>query len=97
MFRMPALTMVEAQQRRGTPVYNYCSPEVARPGGAFGACHALELGFLFGTYDAVFCGTGTGSRTFRNMQDGGPPLPGQETRAATDWARGRNTAKSALR
>jgi len=27
-------------------------------GGALGACHALEIGFVFGMYDDMFCGSG---------------------------------------
>ena len=72
MFRMPALRMVESQQHHGIPVYNYLfawkSPALD---GALGACHALDIGFVFGTYDALFCGRGTGAdRLSRNMQDG---------------------------
>ena len=72
MFRMPALRMAESQQLHGTPVYSYLftwtSPAL---GGALGACHALDLGFVFGTYDDVFCGKGAeADRLSRNMQDG---------------------------
>jgi para-nitrobenzyl esterase len=59
MFRMPALQLVEAQLKHNPLVYNYLftyrSPVM---GGAFGACHALEMGFVFGTHDDFFCGTG---------------------------------------
>jgi len=59
MFRMPSLDMVEAQRDNKTPVYNYIftwnSPAM---GGVFKACHALEIGFVFGKYDAMFCGAG---------------------------------------
>jgi para-nitrobenzyl esterase len=35
-----------------------------------GACHALELGFVFGTYDAQFCGKGPDAdRLSQHMQD----------------------------
>jgi para-nitrobenzyl esterase len=72
MFRMPSLRMAELQQRNGAPVYNYLftrpSPALR---GALGACHALELGFVFGTYDDVFCGKGADAdRLSRNIQDG---------------------------
>lgn len=72
MFRMPSLAMVESQQRYGVPVYNYLftwkSPAL---GGALGACHALELGFVFGTYDDLFCGKGAeADELSRNIQDG---------------------------
>jgi para-nitrobenzyl esterase len=59
MFRMPSIDLVEAQQKNNTPVYNYIftwnSPAM---GGVFKACHALEIGFVFGKYDDMFCGTG---------------------------------------
>ena len=59
MFRMPSLRLVEAQGRNGQPAYNYLfawkSPVM---GGVLGACHALEVGFVFGSHDASFCGSG---------------------------------------
>jgi para-nitrobenzyl esterase len=59
MFRTAALQMTEGHQKRGLPAYSYLftwrSPAL---GGLMGACHALELGFVFGTYDAQFCGQG---------------------------------------
>jgi para-nitrobenzyl esterase len=59
MFRQTALRMVEAQRKNGQPAYNYLftwkSPAM---GGALGACHALEIGFVFGTYEPNFCGSG---------------------------------------
>jgi len=71
VFRIPALQMTEGHQRRGTPVYNYLftwkSPALD---GLLGACHALELGFVFGTYDAQFCGKGPDAdRLSQCMQD----------------------------
>lgn len=59
MFRMPSVELVEAQRDNKTPVYSYIftwkSPVM---GGVLKACHALEIGFVFGKYDAMFCGTG---------------------------------------
>jgi len=59
MLRMPALGLVEAQRDNGQSAYNYLftwkSPVM---GGALGACHALEIGFVFGMYDDMFCGSG---------------------------------------
>jgi para-nitrobenzyl esterase len=59
MFRMPAIQLVEAQRANSQPVYNYLftwkSPVM---GGIMGACHALEIGFVFGGYDDMFCGSG---------------------------------------
>jgi para-nitrobenzyl esterase len=49
-FRMPAVQLAETQSRREPRVYSYLfiwkSPALR---GALGACHALELGFVFGT------------------------------------------------
>jgi len=59
MFRMPALQLVEAQRDNNQLTYNYLftwkSPVM---GGVMGACHALEIGFVFGGYDDMFCGSG---------------------------------------
>jgi para-nitrobenzyl esterase len=71
MFRIPALQMVDSAQRHGAPVYNYLftwrSPALA---GVLGACHGLEIGFVFGTHDEVFCGRGAeADRLSKSMQD----------------------------
>ncbi len=59
MFRMPAIEYLEAQRDQGQPVYSYLftwkSPAM---GGVLGACHALETGFVFGSYDPAFQGGG---------------------------------------
>ncbi len=63
VFRMPGLLLAETQARHEARVYNYLftwnSPVF---GGIFGACHAVELGFVFGTHSAQgmtdFSGTG---------------------------------------
>jgi len=59
MFRMPGLVLTEAQQANKQAAYNYLftwkSPAM---GGALGACHGLEIGFVFGNYDDMFCGSG---------------------------------------
>lgn len=63
LFRMPAVRLAEAASNRGNTVYQYMftwkSPAME---GALGACHALELGFVFGTNNIegidAFCGTG---------------------------------------
>jgi len=53
IFRMPGLELAETQARHDARVYNYlftwASPMF---GGMFGACHAVELGFVFGTHKA---------------------------------------------
>ena len=68
---LPALDLVEAQRDNKTPVYSYLfdwkSPVM---GGMFGACHALEIGFVFGTHDDTMCGTGPeADRLSECMQD----------------------------
>ena len=59
VFRMPALALAEAQASHAPSfVYrvDYCSPILD---GAFRACHALDIGLVFGTYAvAPFFGTG---------------------------------------
>ena len=62
-FRIPSIRVAEMHAKRDLPTYvylfSYASP--AR-GGSLGACHALELPFVFGTFDAPlqdrFAGTG---------------------------------------
>jgi para-nitrobenzyl esterase len=71
MFRNIALHITEAQKDNGIPAYNYLftwkSPAA---GGIFGATHALEVGFVFGTMDDMFCGTGPAAdRLAERMQD----------------------------
>lgn len=63
IFRLPALRLAEAQAARRLPAYLYeftwGSPAL---GGLFGACHAIDLGFTFGTAGigpfAAFFGSG---------------------------------------
>ncbi|GAB4324207.1 MAG: carboxylesterase/lipase family protein [Dehalococcoidia bacterium] len=54
VFRIPAIRLLEAQARQGTPAYAYlmdwCSPIA---GGVLGATHALDLPFTFGTIEHV--------------------------------------------
>ncbi len=71
MFRIPILRLVEAQCKDNQPAYNYLfawkSPVMR---GALGACHTLEIGFVFGNHDDTFCGSGPDAdRLSRNMQD----------------------------
>jgi para-nitrobenzyl esterase len=51
VFRIPALRLLETQARHNPRVFNYLftwpSPML---GGMLGACHALELGFVFGSH-----------------------------------------------
>ena len=54
IFRMPALMLAEAQSAHPGRTYNYVftwrSPW---KGGILGACHGLDVGFVFGTIDAT--------------------------------------------
>ncbi|MBN2243434.1 MAG: carboxylesterase/lipase family protein [Acidobacteria bacterium] len=71
MFRIPVLRLVEAQCRNGRPAFNYLftwkSPLMK---GKLGACHTLEIGFVFGNYDERFHGAGPDAAALsRKMQD----------------------------
>ena len=71
MFRISCLKLVEAQCNNNQPAYNYLfkwkSPMM---GGLLGACHALEIGFVFGNFDDKFCGSGPDAEELsRKMQD----------------------------
>ncbi len=59
MFRMPAILLAEAKQIQKNPAFHYIftwpSPAL---NGKLGACHAVEIGFVFGTTDKVFHGEG---------------------------------------
>jgi para-nitrobenzyl esterase len=62
-FRLPSVRTAELHSARGLPTFSYFF-SYSSPGlrGALGACHALELPFVFGTLDAPmqdrFAGTG---------------------------------------
>ena len=61
MFRQHSLDLAEAWAERGTPTYSYLFTwESPVADGRLGACHAVELGFVFGTLDVIarFCGDG---------------------------------------
>lgn len=71
MFRISCLKLVEAQCKNNQPAYNYLftwkSPMM---GGILGACHALEIGFVFGNFDDRFCGSGPEAEELsKRMQD----------------------------
>jgi para-nitrobenzyl esterase len=71
VFRMPGVRLAEAQQANKQAVYSYLftwkSPAM---GGAFGACHGLEIGFVFGNYNDMFCGSGPeADKLAKCMQD----------------------------
>jgi para-nitrobenzyl esterase len=75
MFRIPAIHLAEAQQRHQAETHMYLfawSSPAAR--GRLGACHGVELPFLFGTLDAPgmarFAGTGPDAEALsRTMMD----------------------------
>jgi para-nitrobenzyl esterase len=71
MFRMPALHVIEAQARLGSPVYSYLFTWKTVPvNGLLGACHLAEVGFVFATHEARFWGSGPDADTLsRNLQD----------------------------
>jgi para-nitrobenzyl esterase len=53
VFRIPAIRLAEAQQRHRDAVYMYLFEwESPMMGGALGACHAIELPFVFGVIGA---------------------------------------------
>jgi para-nitrobenzyl esterase len=57
-FRMPAIRIAESQTRNGQDAYHYIftwkSPAL---NGLMGSCHTLEIPFVFGTCDSVYCGS----------------------------------------
>ncbi len=71
MFRMPCLKTVEAQSRYNPDTWNYLftwkSPAL---GGVLGACHALDIGFVFGNLEPEFHGIGPEAEKLSDeMQD----------------------------
>lgn len=59
IFRMPAIRLAEARCRRQQPTYMYLFDWVSPlMNGILGACHALEIGFVFGLLDDNFTGSG---------------------------------------
>jgi para-nitrobenzyl esterase len=71
LFRIPAIRLTEAHRDRKQPSYMYLFDWVSPlRQGALGSCHALELGFVFGTLDDNFTGSGEEARNLSNtMQD----------------------------
>jgi len=71
MFRKTAIRIATAQCKHAPGGYNYlfCWKSPAA-GGRLGACHALEVGFVFGNYDAAFGGSGPAAdKLSGEMQD----------------------------
>jgi para-nitrobenzyl esterase len=77
VFRMPALQLAAAQREHDPRVYNYLftwkSPAL---GGLLGACHALELGFVFGTIE---------SANARDFSGSGPAVDALATSIQDAW------------
>jgi para-nitrobenzyl esterase len=83
-FRMPNIRLCEFQAKLGKPGYGYVFTwKSAAPG--FGACHALDVGFVFGNLNEEFHGCGPGAQKLAgDMQDawiafartGDPSCPG---------------------
>jgi para-nitrobenzyl esterase len=70
VFRVPALRLADAQARHA-PVYVYeFAWRSPAQGGALGACHAIDLPFVFGTLDApgvaAFAGSGGDAERLRD-------------------------------
>lgn len=68
-FRIPAIRLLEAHGRSGQPAYSYLftwrSPQTA-----LGACHSLEIGFVFGVLVPGFNGAGAQAEKLAGeMQD----------------------------
>ncbi len=75
VFRIPGVRLAQVQPRHDARVYSYLftwpSPAM---GGVLGSCHALELGFVFGTNSipgmSSFAGTGPAAEKLATqMQD----------------------------
>jgi para-nitrobenzyl esterase len=68
-FRIPALRLLEGQHRQNLPAYNYLFAWES-PIAELGACHILDVGFVFDTTSEAFCGAGPArDRLVVNMQD----------------------------
>ena len=59
IFRVPATRFAEAQGKHEPRVFNYIFTWKS-PIAALGACHAIELGFVFGTHNLIAALAGRG-------------------------------------
>lgn len=86
-FRMPNVRLCEFQQKLGKPSYGYVFTwKSAAPD--FGACHALDVGFVFGNLQQEFHGCGPAAeRLAGQMQDAWIAFArtGNPSTAALDW------------
>ena len=71
MFRIPTIRLLQTQGGRGNPAYSYLLTwKSPFKDGIFGACHAMDLGFLWGAYNSEFFGPEPAADTLSmNMQD----------------------------
>jgi para-nitrobenzyl esterase len=71
MFRKTAVRVAEAQCKYAPGGYHYIFAwKSTVAGGRLGACHVLEIGFIFGNHDASFCGSGPDAdKLSMEMQD----------------------------
>jgi para-nitrobenzyl esterase len=72
VFRIPAIRLAEAHQRNNQLAFNYLftwtSPAFE---GKLGACHAIDVGFVFGTHEDKFFGSGPKADALsEKVQDG---------------------------
>jgi para-nitrobenzyl esterase len=92
IFRIPCTRMLEAQAAHQPDTYGYLfawpSPAL---GGILGSCHALELGFLFGTAERV-----EGMAKFTGWGRDAERLSGRMQDAWTAFARSGNPAPGDL-
>ena len=72
VFRIPAIRLAEAQVAQGTPVWMYRFDwKTPAFGGAMGACHALEIPFVFDNLDAPGVDVFTGGAAPADARDDG--------------------------
>jgi para-nitrobenzyl esterase len=71
LFRKTAIRIAQAQCKHAPGGYNYVFTwKSAAAGGKLGACHVLEIGFVFGNYSAEFNGSGPDAdQLCKEMQD----------------------------
>ena len=68
-FRIPAIRLIESQRRNNRAAYSYLFTWKS-PVPGLGACHALDIGFVFGTLSAGFSGSGPqAEKLAQNIQD----------------------------
>ena len=78
VYRIPALRLADAQREAGGSVHAYqFTWPAALLGGALGACHAVEVPFVFGS---------VGTPAGRAWSGGGPEVDALAARAMDTWA-----------